>query len=66
MKLLFINPALRRDSEKKIFPLGLSSVMTYVKHKGYDFDLLDVDLHDHDDEYVENFIRTQQYDVILY
>jgi len=66
MKLLFINPSLRRDSEKKIFPLGLASVMTYVKQKGYDFDLLDVDLHNYDDEYVENFIRDRQYDVILY
>ena len=40
--------------------------MTYVKQEGYDFDLLDVDLNNYDDEYVENFIRSRQYDVILY
>jgi anaerobic magnesium-protoporphyrin IX monomethyl ester cyclase len=66
MKLLFINPCLRRDSDKKLLPLGLASVMTYVKQEGYDFDLLDVDLNNYDDEYVENFIRSRQYDVILY
>jgi anaerobic magnesium-protoporphyrin IX monomethyl ester cyclase len=66
MKLLFINPSLRRSSQKKIFPLGLASVMTYVKHKGYDFDLLDVDLNNLSDEHVESFLKDRQYDVILY
>lgn len=66
MKLLFLNPALRRDSLKKVFPLGLVGVMTYVKRQGYDFDILDVDLHNHDDEYVEDFLREGQYDVVLY
>jgi len=66
MKLLFINPALRRNSPNKLFPLGLASVMTYVKQKGYDFDLLDVDLGNYDDEYVENFLRDGKYDVVLF
>ena len=66
MKILFINPSLRRSSQKKIFPLGLACLMTYVKKKGYDFDLLDVDLKNLSDEYVEKFLKERKYDVILY
>ena len=57
MALLFINPSLRRSSQKKLFPLGLASVLTYVKQKGYGFDLLGVGLYNHGDEYVESFFK---------
>ena len=43
MKLLFINPSLRPGSSHLFLPVGLAYVMTYVK-KGFDFDLLDVDV----------------------
>ncbi|HFQ80992.1 MAG TPA: B12-binding domain-containing radical SAM protein [Desulfobacterales bacterium] len=64
-KLLFINPCLRRGSYK-ILPMGLACVMTFVREQGYEFDLLDIDIHEHDDNYVENYIRNNKYDVILY
>jgi anaerobic magnesium-protoporphyrin IX monomethyl ester cyclase len=66
MKILFINPSLRPGFEKKIFPLGLACVLTYVKENGYDFDLMDIDINGYDDDYVENFIKENKYDVILY
>ena len=65
LKVLFINPSLRRGSPTKYLPVGIGSVMTLVRRKGIEFDLLDVDIYDHDDEYVEKFISENQYDVIL-
>lgn len=65
-RLLFINPCLRKKAPTKILPMGLAYVMTFAKEKGFAFDLLDVDIHEYDDTYVENFIRDNRYDVILY
>lgn len=66
MKILFLNPCLRKNANYKILPVGLASVMTFVKQRGYDFDLLDVDINEYSDEYVESYIRDNRYDVILY
>lgn len=66
LKLLFINPCLRRGANLKMLPVGLGSVMTYVKKMGFDFTLLDVDINEYDDEYVESYIRDNYFDVILY
>lgn len=66
LKLLFINTCLRKNVEYKILPVGLASVMTFIHTKGYDFDLLDIDIHEYDDDYVENYIKEHDYDVILY
>lgn len=66
LKLLFINPCLRKGASYKILPVGLASVMTFVNEHGYDFDLLDLDINEYDDAYVESFIRENRYDVILY
>lgn len=65
MKLLFINPSLRLGSTTKYLPVGLASVMTFAYEAGYTFNLLDIDINDYDDEYVDNFIATHEYDVIL-
>ena len=65
MKLLFINPSLRLGSATKYLPVGLASVMTIVEQAGYEFDLLDIDIDDLDNEYVERFIASTVYDVIL-
>lgn len=65
MRILFINPCLRPGSSNKILPVGLASVMTYVRQAGFDFDLLDLDMNELDDEAVERFIATHPYDVIL-
>lgn len=66
LRLLFINPCLRRNAKYKILPMGLACVMTFIHEQGYEFDLLDVDINEYDDEYVEQYLRTHQYDVILY
>jgi radical SAM superfamily enzyme YgiQ (UPF0313 family) len=40
--------------------------MTYVHEHGYAFDLLDVDINEYDDDHVEEYIKNNKYDVILY
>ncbi len=67
MKILFINVCLRKGAKVKILPVGLASVMTYSNEiGGYAFDLLDIDINEYSDEYVEDFIKNSNYDVILY
>jgi anaerobic magnesium-protoporphyrin IX monomethyl ester cyclase len=66
MKILFINPCLRLGSEHKLLPVGLASVMTYIDVHGFDFDLYDIDINDYGDEKVEDFIKNNQYDIIMY
>jgi anaerobic magnesium-protoporphyrin IX monomethyl ester cyclase len=65
MRLLFVNPSLRPGSLTKFLPVGIASVMTFVNEAGYDFDVLDIDINDYDDAYVENYVATKKYDVIL-
>lgn len=66
VKLLFVNPCLRRHSPTKVLPVGLGYVMTYVHEHGYtNHDLLDIDIGDLDDEQVEAHLREHSYDVIL-
>ncbi|MBU0486129.1 MAG: B12-binding domain-containing radical SAM protein [Proteobacteria bacterium] len=66
MKILFINPCLRKKSAYKMLPVGLAYIMTVVHEHGYDFDLLDIDINEYSDEYVENFLKENQYDVVAY
>ena len=49
IKLLFVNICLRPGGVSKFLPVGLASVMTYFKTKGYDFTLLDTDINEYDD-----------------
>src|SRR5687767_9839941 len=66
LKLLFINVCLRKHAIK-ILPVGLASVMTYVRDSGYaDIELLDVDITEMADSAVEEHLRCNRYDVILY
>lgn len=65
MKLLFVIPSLRLGSQNKQFPVGITAVMTYVQQRGYDFDVLDIDINDYSNEYVENYIATHNHDVVL-
>ena len=37
-----------------------------MRDSGYKFDLLDIDIDGYDDDYVENFLKENKYDVILY
>ena len=65
LKLLFVNACLRPGGYTKFLPVGLASVMTYFKTKGYDFTLLDIDINEYDDAYVENYIKTNKFDFVL-
>ena len=65
MKILFIIPSLRLGSKTKILPVGPGYIMTFIDKHGYKFDLLDVDINDYGDDYVENYLANNKYDVIL-
>lgn len=66
MKILVINVSLRLGNPTKYLPVGVGSVMTYLRERGgYDFDFLDIDINDHSNEYVENFIASHPYDVVM-
>lgn len=66
MNILFINPSLRRGSKTKYLPVGVASVMTVVRRAGIGFDLLDVDVHDYEDAYIEEYLKTHGYDLVLF
>ena len=65
-KILFINSCLRPGGHTKLLSVGLASVMTYFDERGYEFELLDIDINDYDDEYVEKFIKNNKFDFILF
>jgi len=65
MRILFIVPSLRRNSRTKYLPVGIGSVMTFLGHHGYKFDVLDVDIDDLSDEQVESYLSINKYDVVL-
>jgi len=63
--ILFVNCCLLKQAETRLLPVGLASVMTYVEQHDYEIALLDIDINEYSDEYVEHYIRTNQYDTIL-
>ena len=65
-KILFINPCLRPGGHTKLLPVGLGSVMTYFHERGYKFTLLDIDINEYDDEYIENYLKNNKFDFILF
>lgn len=65
LKLLFVKPCLRPGGFTKLLPVGMASVMTYFDEKGYDFTLLDTDINEYDDAYVENYLKNNHFDFIL-
>ena len=46
VKILFVNPCLRKGGFTKLLPVGLGSVMTYFQTHGYKFTLLDTDINE--------------------
>jgi anaerobic magnesium-protoporphyrin IX monomethyl ester cyclase len=64
MKILFINPSLRPEAPHRYLPVGLAYVMTAAHEAGFKFDLLDVDIGRYSNEYVEQFLAKNRYDVI--
>lgn len=65
MRILVINPSLRPGSVTKYFPVGVASVMTYLKHKGWIYDFLDIDIDDLSDAQVEDYIASHDHDVYM-
>ena len=65
IKVLFVNPCLRPGGFTKLLPVGLASVMTYFHENGYKFSLLDIDINEYDDAYVENYIINNKFDCVL-
>lgn len=65
VRLLFVNCCLRKNAPTKVLPVGLGYVMTYLHQHGYRFDLLDIDINEYDDAYVESYIKDCTYDAIL-
>jgi len=65
LKLLFVNPCLRRGWYTKLPPVGLACVMTYFHDNGYEFTLLDIDINEYDDSYVEQYLQNNHFDFIL-
>ena len=65
LKLLFVNPCLRRGFHTKLPPVGLTSVMTYFHDNGYEFTFLDIDINEYDDFYVEQYLKNNHFDFIL-
>ena len=64
-KILFVNPSLRLYSSTKFLPVGIASVMSYLKSCEIDFDFLDIDINDMEDNHVEDFLEDNRYDIIL-
>ena len=64
MKLLFVNPSLRPGSDHLFLPVGLGYVMTFAKEHGYNFELLDIDVANYSNEYVEKYFIKNKFDVI--
>ena len=65
LKILFVKPCLRPGGFTKLLPVGMASVMTYFESKGYKFTLLDIDIDEFSDDYVENYIKNNHFDIVL-
>ena len=64
MKILFINPSLRPGTDHVFLPVGLGYIVTYVRNYGYKFDILDIDAGNYSDQYVEEYLTKNKYDVV--
>jgi len=66
MKVLLINPSMRFDNPRKLFPMGLGYIATAVNNAGFDLTIYDIDAHRFGDIEVERYIRNNKFDVIGY
>ncbi|MDP3787245.1 MAG: radical SAM protein [Candidatus Omnitrophota bacterium] len=64
MKVLLINLCIRRDTSKKIYPVGLGYVASAIYTAGYSLDIVDVDIHRYSDEELEGVLRKKDFDVV--
>lgn len=64
-KILAINLALRPESKVKIFPIGLSYVLSSVQRAGFDFTLVDIDRYRYSDSELDAKLQEKQWDIVL-
>lgn len=64
MKILVINIALRPDSNKVMFPIGLGYVVTAMERAGFNFDIYDLDALRPTDEQIDEYIKNKDFDVV--
>ena len=60
VKILFVNCCLRKNANTKLLPVGLGYVMTYFQKNDYKFTLLDIDINEYSDSYVEDYISNNE------
>lgn len=66
MRTLFVNTSLRPNAKIKYLPVGFAYVVTAARDAGFDFDILDLDINVYSDEYVEQYVQDNKYDVIAF
>ncbi len=64
MKILLVNVCLRYDTPVAVVPVGLACIATALDQAGYDFDILDIDLHRYDDAAIRERLSRERYDVV--
>lgn len=66
MNVLLINVCLRRDSPKKIYPVGLGYVASSIYRAGHNLEILDIDIHRYSDEELIGTLRKKNFDVVAF
>ena len=66
MKILLINICLRPYLNYVTFPLGFSYIVGAIQRAGFDFEILDTDIHRYTDEELEEEIRSRKFDVAAF
>lgn len=64
MRVLCINVSIRPESKVIYIPLGLSYIATAIKRQGYDLTILDIDAQRYSEEYIEQYLKKNKFDVI--
>lgn len=64
MKILVINVSLRPNPVRVFLPIGLGYVVSAMKRGGFEFDLLDLDIHQLSPEKTREYLQTHRYDVV--
>lgn len=64
MRILIVNVSLRPESKQKYFPIGLGYITTAIKNHGYDFEILDMDVNNYSEDYIEQYLKNNRFDVV--
>ncbi len=64
MKVLLINLCLRRDTPKKIYPVGLGYVASALYRAGYDIEIVNIDTYRYSEEELKDILCKKDFDVV--